>query len=184
MLHLVTQKIKDMWRKKKLASVLFLDIQATFPNTVRERLIYNMRSRQVPSVYIKLIDNMLSKHKTQLKFDNYTSEPIEINNGTTQGCPLSMLMYTYYNADLIDTARGKNELFTGFMDDSAFVAVGDMVNETHLTLKSMMERSGGARLVSGPQLSIQNLQVSMYRLHSTQHCFHQHTPPHHHHPPC
>ena len=121
---------------------MFLDIQATFPNTVRERLIYNMRSRQVPSVYIKLIDNMLSKHKTQLKFDNYTSEPIEINNGTTQGCPLSMLIYTYYNADLIDTARGKNELSTGFVDDCPFVAVSDTVNETHLTLKSMMERSG------------------------------------------
>ena len=75
-MHLVTQKIKDVWRKKKTASVLFLDIQATFPNTVRERLIHNMRSRWVPSVYIKLIDNMLSKHKTQLKFDDYTSEPI------------------------------------------------------------------------------------------------------------
>ena len=44
-MHLVTQKIKDVWRKKKTASVLFLDIQATFPNTVRERLIHNMRSR-------------------------------------------------------------------------------------------------------------------------------------------
>ena len=86
---------------------------------------------------------MLSKCKTWLKFNDYTSEPIEINNSATQGCPLSMLIYTYYNADLIDTARGKNELSTGFMDDSAFVAVGDMVNKTHLTLKSMMERSGG-----------------------------------------
>ena len=86
---------------------------------------------------------MLSKCKTWLKFNDYTSEPIEINNSTTQGCPLSMLIYAYYNADLIDIARGNNELSTGFVDDCAFVAVSNMVNKTHLTLKSMMERSRG-----------------------------------------
>ena len=35
-MHIVTQKIKDIWRQKKVALILFLDIQATFPNTVKE----------------------------------------------------------------------------------------------------------------------------------------------------
>lgn len=82
-MHLVTQKIKDTLRWKKVASILFLDIQAAFPHTVKECLLHNMRNRWVPSVYIKLIDNMLSNRKTQLSFDNFTSNPTCITNGTT-----------------------------------------------------------------------------------------------------
>ena len=44
-MHLVTQKIKDVWRKKQVALILFLDIQAAFPNTVKEHLLYNMKNR-------------------------------------------------------------------------------------------------------------------------------------------
>ena len=35
-MHLVVHKIKEVWRRKKVASILFLDIQAAFPNTVKE----------------------------------------------------------------------------------------------------------------------------------------------------
>ena len=130
-MHLVTQKIKDAWRRKKMASILFLDIQPAFPNTVKERLLHNMKSRQVPSAYVNLFKCMLSNHKTQIRFNDYTSEPININNGTMQGCPLSMILYTYYNADLIDLARGKNKLSTGFVDDCMFVAIGDTLKDMH-----------------------------------------------------
>ena len=43
-MHLVVQKIKDTWRMKKVISILFLNIQATFPNMVKEHLICNMKS--------------------------------------------------------------------------------------------------------------------------------------------
>ena len=42
---LVTVKIKDAWRKGKTAAALFLDVQGTFPNTVKEQLIHNMCMR-------------------------------------------------------------------------------------------------------------------------------------------
>jgi len=40
-IHLITHRVKDTWRAGRVASVLFLDIQATFPNLVRERLIFD-----------------------------------------------------------------------------------------------------------------------------------------------
>ena len=72
----------------------------------------------------------------QIRFDDFTSNPIKINNG----CPLSMLLYAFYNADLIDIANEKNELSTGFVDDCTFVTIGDTLTKTHLILKTMMER--------------------------------------------
>lgn len=90
-MHLVVQAAKDAHRVKKCASVLFLNIQAAFPNTVKNKLIDSMMKRRVPTVYINLFNKMLSERFTRLKFDDFTSDPITITNGTTQGCPLSML---------------------------------------------------------------------------------------------
>jgi hypothetical protein len=38
-LHLLTYRIKDAWQKGKVASVLFLDIEGAFSNTVPEKLV-------------------------------------------------------------------------------------------------------------------------------------------------
>ena len=92
-MHLVVQKIKDTWRTKKVTSILFLDIEATFPNTVKEHLIHNMKSQHVPTIYIHLFKWMLSDRQTHLCFDDFLSDPIQILNSTTQGCLLSMLLY-------------------------------------------------------------------------------------------
>ena len=44
-MHLITHKIKEAWRRKEVASILFLDIQAAFPNMVKECLLHNMKTR-------------------------------------------------------------------------------------------------------------------------------------------
>ena len=55
-----------------------------------------------------------------------------------------MILYAYYNVDLIDIARGKWELSTGFVDDCAFIAIADTIDNTHTILKDMMERPNGS----------------------------------------
>ena len=115
-----------------MALILFLGIQAAFPNTVKEHLLHNMKTHPVPTSYIRLFNCMLSGRQTRLHFDDFISDPI-------QGCPLSMLLYAFYNAELIEIAHGKNELAAGFVDDCAFVAVADTLDDTHKILKDMME---------------------------------------------
>jgi len=83
---------------------------------------------------------MLTGRKTHLKFDDYTSDSIAITNGTTQGCPLSMLFYAFYNAPLIEVAHHKHESSLGFVDDSMMLAIADSLTQAHNTVKAMMER--------------------------------------------
>lgn len=144
-MHLVMHRVKDAWRSGNVAVALFLDIQGAFPNTVRERLLHNMRERRVPECYVKLTERLLTDRKTRLKFDDFISDLIDIINGTTQGCPLSMIFYSFYNAPLILTAKttGKSETSPGFVDDSMFLAVAKTLAECHTIIADMVHRPGG-----------------------------------------
>ena len=62
--HYLVYKIKDAWRKKQVASVLFLDIEGAFPNAVNGKLIANLTRRKVPTTIVKFVDNMLKGRST------------------------------------------------------------------------------------------------------------------------
>ena len=42
-LHLVVNKIKDVWRCKKVAIMLFLNIEGAFPHAVTDQLLHNLQ---------------------------------------------------------------------------------------------------------------------------------------------
>jgi ribonuclease HI len=86
---------------------------------------------------------MLSDRCTALKFNGYTSDPILIDNGIGQGDPLSMVMYQFYNTDLLDIPREKSEGAIAYVDDTLLVATAEQFEEAHDKLASMMGREGG-----------------------------------------
>jgi len=105
-LHLLTDTIKAAWRRKQVVSVLFLDVEGVFPNAVKDCLLHNLRKRRIPEVYVAFVRNLLTGRRTRLKFNDYTLDWFGLDNGIGQGDPLSMVLYLYYNADLLDIAKG------------------------------------------------------------------------------
>jgi ribonuclease HI len=142
-IHLLVHKIKSAWRQRKVVSVLFLDIEGAFPNAVNSRLIHNMRKRRIPQVYTNFIGNLLHSRSTRLKFDDFVSEPIQIDNGIGQGDPISMLVYLYYNADMLDIAESEDESLAAFVDDTLAAVAGDSFEDTTRGLQHIMDREGG-----------------------------------------
>ncbi|KAI0026456.1 hypothetical protein K488DRAFT_35038, partial [Vararia minispora EC-137] len=57
-----------------------------------------------------------------------------------QGDPLSMLLYLFYNADLLRIPRGTNETAAAIVDDVTFLAKGDTFEDANRALVSMFER--------------------------------------------
>jgi len=142
-MHLLMLRIKATWHAGKVVAVLFLDIEGTFPNAVPKRLIHNLRKRGIPRKYTKFVNNMLWGRVTTLKFDGYSLAPIHIDNGISQGDPLSMIMYQYYNADLLDIPSNKDEDAMALIDDSFMLVIADNFKEVHKMLADMMGREGG-----------------------------------------
>ena len=136
-------KIKAAWGEKKVASVLFLDVEGAFPNAVTDRLIHNLKKRRIPTIYVKFVERLLSGRRTKMKFDDFVSEFIDITNGIGQGDPISMLLYILYNADLLEALRRLDEDAIGYVDDALVVATGRTLKETTKSLKSFMERGDG-----------------------------------------
>ena len=89
---LVTHKIKDAWRKGKSTAALFFDMQGAFPNIVKDQLIHNMRMRRVPTCFINIVSLSLTGRTTHLRFDDYLSEPIPLDNGTSRGPVIDALL--------------------------------------------------------------------------------------------
>src|ERR1700683_4243965 len=101
---LIVDHIKSAWRAGKVAASLFLDIQGAFPNTVKDQLLHNMKMCRVPTCFVDLMARKLTGRTTRLKFDDFTSDPIPLDNRTTQGDLDSMSLFSFYNAPLIKTA--------------------------------------------------------------------------------
>ena len=141
----VKQYIKNAWWKNKVVSALFLDIQAAFPNMQKDRLIANMKARNIAKGYCDYVEMILTQRAIQLRFDDHTSRPFLPSNGCCQGCPLSMLLYVIYNAPLINIADpdNPNECIVGFVDDTTLLARGKDFEAAHSTIRDMMERTDG-----------------------------------------
>ena len=143
---LMMYRIKEAWRNKKVALVLFLDIWGAFPNVVKEVPIHNMHLHTVPAKYVHLVELMLTGCKTKLSFNNFMSDLILINNGNNQGCPLSMIFYMFYNTGLLEISPPDtpDKQQFGYIDDIALLATGNSLAETHCKLADMMTCPGGA----------------------------------------
>ena len=60
---------------------------------------------------------------TTMHFDGYTSEARRLRRGIDQGCPLSGIIFQFYNTDLLeigDSKRGEDTV--GFVDDTLLLA--------------------------------------------------------------
>ena len=142
-IHLLSNKVKASWRKQEVASVLFLDIEGAFPNANPTRLVHNLRKRCLPGKYAKFVRNMLAGRSTVLKFDGFVSERTSIDNGIGQGDPLSMVLYQYYNADLLDIPVRKGEEAVAYVDDAFMLATGRNFRDTHRKLHDLMRKQRG-----------------------------------------
>ena len=142
--HYLVHRICTAWRADKAVSVLFLDVEGTFPNAVTSRLIHNLRKRRIPNAIVNFVKQLLTDRKTRLKFDDFISDVIDITNGIGQGDPLSMLLYILYNADLLDLPDNPiAEDAIGYVDDVALIATGTDFEETTHRLRDMMTKEEG-----------------------------------------
>src|SRR5258708_34095450 len=86
---------------------------------------------------------MLVDRMTFLKFDDRTPEAIQIDNRIGQGDPLSMVLYQFYNADILAIPPQSEESAIAYIDDALILAIAPNFERMHHILSDNMNRQEG-----------------------------------------
>lgn len=167
-IHYITAKIKQAQRRQKTAAILFLDIQAAFPSTSIDRLIHNLRMAGIPRAYTDWLRAKTQNRQTTLAFDDYNSNPETINHGLDQGCPLSPILYLYYNAGLLESTEGQKEDSVAFIDDAAVMAFEDSPTQAIERITDIYTRPGGVQKWCSSHASISEISKAACMIFSTR----------------
>ena len=79
-----------------------------------------------------------------MAFDGFILEPITLHRGIYQGCPLSGILFKFYNTDLIDDYDPKKgETVVMFMDGTLTMAHTKILIEVNMRLVDMRTQPQG-----------------------------------------
>lgn len=111
---------------------LFLDIKAAYLSVDPEQLFYNMRKEGVPKKLTTWLERKFKGRKTMRTFNDYESPEYDVDTGLDQGCPMSVILYQFYNSPLLEIAENDKGMWaTGNIDDVAILTVGPNFATTH-----------------------------------------------------
>jgi hypothetical protein len=145
-LQYIVTRTKNAWRQGKSVALLMLDIKAAFPHIVVSRLVHIMWKKGVPKQYTDWITRRFKGRKTRLRFDDYESEEITIDNRLDQGDPFSTIGMVFYIDELLTDVpdRTDKEEAIGFADGTTFQVIADDDEEAAGKVESIMAQAGGA----------------------------------------
>jgi len=135
-IHLLLEKVTAAWRKKRVASLLLLDVSGAFDNVSHERLLHNLRKRGIHPQLVGWMQSYLQGRTSNIRLAEGTGPRFEIHTGIPQGSPLSPILYLFYNADLLEIGDPES-LITGYIDDTSILVEGKNTEETCARLQEL-----------------------------------------------
>ena len=94
------------------------DVKRAFNRVHAHVLEQRPRARRIPEQAVRWIRNFCSQRKAEVSLRSYESEAKDIEYpGIPQGSPLSLLLYIFYNADLVERTIDEKGGTIGFVDD-------------------------------------------------------------------
>jgi hypothetical protein len=73
----------------------FVDYEMAFDRVKHQKLFYILKEKNIPNLLLKNIFETYTNNTIRIKISNNTTEESVINQGVTQGCPLSPTLYIY-----------------------------------------------------------------------------------------
>lgn len=90
-----------------IASVLFLDVSGAFDHVSHTMLLHNLRKRRIDRDTVGWTASFLGNRATTIRMADVESEAYTVTVGIPQDSSLSPILYLFYNADILETAAGR-----------------------------------------------------------------------------
>ena len=81
---------------------MFIDLKKAYDSVPHETLWLALSKLGVPEPTVKLIRSLHSDMQAQIRLNDATLEPIDINNGLRQGCSMLVVLFNLYSCLVIE----------------------------------------------------------------------------------
>jgi hypothetical protein len=131
--------------------MLSLDVAGAFDNVSHARLTHNLRKKRVPEVLVRWTEDFLRERSTEIRIGTFTLASGRVHAGIPQGSPLSLILYLFYNADLLEDCESTSLRISpiGFVDDVNILTYGlttqgncQTLERTHKACETWARRHG------------------------------------------
>ncbi|KAF4417974.1 RNA-directed DNA polymerase from transposon X-element [Fusarium acutatum] len=126
LLACVTHDIEHSLENRRTATMMTLDVQGAFDAVLRRRLMIRMLQQGWPRNLIKFVGSFMEHRQARVRLEDTVTETKEIKCGSSQGSPLSPILFILYIADIFlqDT-----EHRFGYADDICVLRTGQSLEE-------------------------------------------------------
>ncbi|KAI0998445.1 hypothetical protein K3495_g9750, partial [Podosphaera aphanis] len=140
-IELLTEQIHAIWGKdkKRVASLLSLDISGAFDNVSHERLIHNLREKGIPGWIREFVKSFLEERTTSVILGTFKGAQIPTNTGIPQGSSLSPILFLFFVSTLLPMLQTPSTTAVGFVDDTNILTWS---NSTEENCKKLEEQHG------------------------------------------
>ena len=102
-----------------------MDVAGAFNNVHVKMQLYNLRKKRMPNVIVRWVESFLSERSTNLRFNRMDLNKISIEAGVPQRSRISLILYLFYNTDLLEipgkiNAPGRKGASWRFINDIAY----------------------------------------------------------------
>ena len=102
MIFTVRQLVEKYWEHRANLFLVFIDLKKAYDLVPREALWLALSKLGVPEPTFKLIRSFHCNMQAQIRLDDATLEPIDINNGLHQGCCMVPALFNLYSCLVIE----------------------------------------------------------------------------------
>ncbi|CZR35886.1 uncharacterized protein FPRO_17006 [Fusarium proliferatum ET1] len=160
--------IEEAFARKKVATLVTMDIQGAFDTVMRKRLVLRLREQGWPDHLVRWAESFMKDRSARVRYQDTLTPFAPLQCGLPQGSPVSPILFLLYTEPIHRLGNPQGRF--GYADDTAILSIGDTIDETTATASSSigeMVRWGAANGVSFDPKKTEVMHFSRSKLRTT-----------------
>jgi ribonuclease HI len=120
--------IEEAFARKKVATLVTMDIQGAFDTVLRNRLVLRLREQGWPNHLARWAGSFMSGRSARVRYQDTLTSSSPLECGLPQGSPVSPILFLLYTEPIYRLGNPQGRF--GYADDTAILSIADTVDET------------------------------------------------------